>query len=75
MKPNVLSIRINVDLPNNPKGSTVKIPCDHNNIPYDRYWRRRLDDSKIDNCIEIKEDPIKPAVEISKKTKAPEEKI
>lgn len=32
-------------------GETIKILCDDEGIPVDRYWFRRYIDSKIDNCI------------------------
>lgn len=32
---------------------TVEIKTDVNNIPLERFWRRRLKDAKIDNCVEI----------------------
>jgi hypothetical protein len=35
------------------KGSIVTLECDSNSIPLDFFWRSRLKDSKIDNCLEI----------------------
>lgn len=35
------------------KGAIVDVLCDENSIPLDVFWRRRLEDSKIDNCVEI----------------------
>ena len=35
------------------KGSVIDVEADSNNIPLDRFWRRRLIDSRIDNCVEI----------------------
>lgn len=32
---------------------TVEIKTDKNDVPLDRFWRRRLKESKIDNCVEI----------------------
>lgn len=34
-------------------GKRKKIKVDKNGIPLDHYWRRRLEDSKIDGCVEI----------------------
>ncbi len=36
-------------------GDTVKIEVDENNTPLDRYWRSRVRDSKIDNCVSLPE--------------------
>lgn len=48
-------LKINKDFPsrNLKKDSTIELLVDENNIPLDLYWRRRLKDSKIDNCVEI----------------------
>ena len=35
------------------KGSIVDLECDKNSIPLDFFWRSRLKDSEIDNCVEI----------------------
>lgn len=50
-----VNILIKKKLPPHNVGDEVKIPVDEGGIPLDKYWRRRLRDSKIDNCIEIKE--------------------
>lgn len=47
-----MKIVINKPLKGYNIGDIVKID-DYNNIPLDGYWRDRLKDSKIDNCIEI----------------------
>ena len=48
-------LKINTDFPsrNLKKGSVIELLVDSNNIPLDLYWRRRLKDSEIDNCVEI----------------------
>lgn len=48
-------LKINIDFPsrNLKKGSIIQLLVDENNIPLDLYWRRRLKDSEIDNCVEI----------------------
>lgn len=33
-------------------GDIVEVKDDGNNIPLDRFWRNRIKDSKIDNCVE-----------------------
>lgn len=34
-------------------GEEIRIECDQSGTPLDKYWRRRLRDSKRDNCIEF----------------------
>ena len=34
-------------------GQIIEIECDEYGTPLIKYWRRRLKDSKIDNCIEV----------------------
>ncbi len=34
-------------------GEIIKIEVDVNNIPLDRFWRNRVKDSAIDNCVEL----------------------
>ena len=52
-------------------GETITLDSDNNGIPLDKFWRRRLADSKIDGCVEV----VKPSAKKPKsKTteKAPE---
>lgn len=35
------------------KGKVIEIDCDKGDMPLDRFWRNRLLDSKIDNCVEV----------------------
>lgn len=35
------------------KGEIIELEGDANNIPLDLFWRNRLKDSAIDNCIEL----------------------
>lgn len=48
-------LKINRDFPsrNLKKDTIIELLVDDNNILLDLYWRRRLKDSKIDNCVEI----------------------
>jgi len=48
-----IKIKLNEDLRGYKKGSVIKIKVSDNNVPKDIYWRRRLEDSMFDNCIEI----------------------
>lgn len=41
-------------------GSVIDIPCHKSNgIPKDKYWRKRLIDATVDNCIEVVEVVVK----------------
>ena len=35
------------------KGKIITVSVDQNGIPFDKNWRKRLRDSKIDGCVEI----------------------
>ena len=35
------------------KGAIVEVESDKNSIPLNSFWRRRLADSAIDNCVVI----------------------
>ena len=52
-----MQIKLNQDLrtPKGklPKGKIIDVACDGNNNPLDQFWRNRLRDSAIDNCVEI----------------------
>ena len=49
-----MKIKLNYDLRKHKKNDIIEIAVDENNVPIDRYWRNRLRDSKIDNCVTIK---------------------
>ena len=48
-----INLKLNVDLAGKKAGDIVSVAIDSNKTIIDRYWRRRLADSKIDNCVEI----------------------
>ena len=48
-----IKLRLNVDLAGKKAGSIVTVTIDSNKTITDQYWRRRLADSEIDNCVEI----------------------
>lgn len=60
-----IKIKLNCDLKNHKKGHIITINL------YDIYWRNRLRDAKIDNCIEIVKEKSheQKVVRISKKPK------
>ena len=48
-------------------GDEVVIACDKNGVPLDKFWRNRVNDSIIDNALEIvNEDKINNEIEIVK---------
>tara|TARA_R110000782_G_scaffold97853_3_gene182891 strand:+ start:736 stop:930 length:195 start_codon:yes stop_codon:yes gene_type:complete len=52
-----MKLKLNQDL-NTPKGKELKgaiinLECDANKIPLNIFWRKRLKDSAIDNCVEV----------------------
>ena len=70
---NSINIKVNKDLPGYAAGSTVAVSTDAEGVPLDRFWRERLHDATIDDCVHIAVavlDP-KPA---AKKTPSQEDK-
>ena len=49
----ILKVKTDKPLHGVPSGGTISVKVDRDGIPYDREWRRRLKDSKIDGCVEI----------------------
>lgn len=63
----IRKLKINRDLGKHKVGEVVKVRCHDSGVPEDVYWRRRLKDSTIDQCVEWDEDvPIKSAKKNSK---------
>jgi hypothetical protein len=60
----IKALKLNTDLRGKKAGSIVRIKTDTNGVPLDHYWRNRLKDSKIDNCVELLPSKKKP---VSKK--------
>ena len=48
-----ISLKINKPFFGKKIGDIIEISADKSGIPLDAYWRNRLKDSAIDNCIEI----------------------
>lgn len=46
-------------------GKTVKVPCDEHGTPLQKYWRNRIRDASIDDCVEV----VKPKTAKKKETK------
>lgn len=53
MSLNKLKLKLNVDLLTFSKNAELEIDCDEENTPLDRFWRNRVNDSKIDNCVTV----------------------
>jgi len=49
-----VKIKINIPLRNYKKNEIIDIQVDKDDIPQERYWRNRIRDAKIDNCVTIK---------------------
>lgn len=48
-----VTLKLNVDLKELPKGSIFDLAVDRDGMVVDRYWRKRVQDSKIDNCVSV----------------------
>lgn len=48
-----MRIKLNVDFGSLGLAGTIIVLEDDNGIPLSKYWRRRLEDSKTDNCCEV----------------------
>ena len=48
-----ISLKLNADLGDKKKGTTITVEIDSNKVIIDRYWRRRLEDAAIDGCVEV----------------------
>jgi hypothetical protein len=48
----IKKLKINKPLGKYKAGAVVKVRCTDDGIPEDVYWRRRLKDSNIDQCVE-----------------------
>ena len=64
-----IKIKINSDLGKFKKDTLVTVAVDVNGVPIEKYWRSRLEDSKIDNCIEVLEEAEKSQEQNTKSNK------
>lgn len=56
-KPKNKMFVLNTELQGKPAGSRVRLEVNNKGIVKDKYWRERVNDAKIDNCIkEVKPD-------------------
>ena len=48
-----IKLKLNIPLAGYQAGQTVTVQTDRANVPLDRFWRRRMKDAKIDNCLQV----------------------
>ena len=48
-----MKLKLNNPLAGYEAGRTVSIQTDANGVPLEKFWRRRIRDAKIDNCVEV----------------------
>jgi len=48
-----MKLKINKDFSHYKAGKTVDIPVDKDGIPTTAFWRKRIKDSVLDNCVEV----------------------
>lgn len=53
---NLITLKINKDFATYKKDTLIELDADVDGTPIDSYWQRRLQDSKIDNCVSIVQD-------------------
>ena len=47
-----MKIKLNMDIAGHKKNRIIEV-LDRDGVPVDEFWRKRLKDSTIDNCIEL----------------------
>ena len=60
-----LTVRVNKDIPGYKSGQSVRVAAS-NGVPTLKFWRDRLRDSKLDNCVSI-DRAVKPALKSTTK--------
>jgi hypothetical protein len=49
-----VDLKLNADLRGHKKGEVIKLEA-RGRMPIDVYWKRRIRDARIDNCVELVE--------------------
>lgn len=49
----VLTVKVMKPLLNKKPGEILNLELDRDGVVVDRYWRERLEDSRIDGCLEV----------------------
>lgn len=50
---NKLKLKLNVDMHGLKAGKVLELDVDSDGVLLDRFWRRRLQDSAMDNCVSV----------------------
>jgi hypothetical protein len=61
-----LRLKINLPVGGHNAGDIIEVDADEKGTPLEQFWRRRLTDAAIDNCVEIviaKTEPTKKGAE------------
>jgi hypothetical protein len=48
-----MKVKLNKNIAPYKAGREINIACDEHNIPLEKFWRDRLKDSEIDNCLTV----------------------
>lgn len=48
-----IKLKLNQPMQGYEAGRVVPIQTDSAGVPLEKFWRRRLKDAKIDNCVEV----------------------
>lgn len=46
-------VKLKKSIKGHPIGQILRVPTDSNGIATDVFWRRRIDDSKTDKCLDV----------------------
>ena len=53
----IIKLKLNQAMQGFEAGRVVPVQADEQGVPLEKFWRRRLKDSQIDNCVEIVKTP------------------
>ena len=56
-KKSSIQLKLNTSLQGHPKGAIIRLKASDGKIPDEAYWRARIKDAKIDNCVEVVQAP------------------
>jgi hypothetical protein len=48
-----MKLKLNQPMKGYEAGREITVQTDSNGIPLEKFWRRRLRDAQIDNCVEV----------------------
>ena len=48
-----MKLKLNQPMAGFEAGREVTVQTDANGVPLEKFWRRRLKDAEIDNCVEV----------------------